>query len=371
MAVNFYPAIGLTGGAAGALDAIDGAGLVDGDRALVVTTTAAYLFQLSGSSGAAESSPDVISPDSNAGTKRWLLVKVVGNTGSPTTNTDGSIPQWNGANTGMLKDGLAVVTTVGDPGVDTSIPTDQAVREAIDAIPASSGTDEFNRSKFVWKDADEVYIGGGKYLHIGTSTQWVYWNSILTKQLTTAAGVEDFWYLYLDDSAIVTAGVALLTAVEFIWSTTAPTWDETKKGYYNSLDRCIFAVRVDAANAIERFWHDGGDYVAEDKYNSVYGPTDVDQTFLDVTFNLPSFAEQVNASFVSNFVTASGGSTAYRPNGSAATTGQVVGSATAAGQNVNSHAVQVVSGVGEVKMTSASDSTVIVIQNGWYLPRGM
>lgn len=49
----------------------------------------------------------------------------------PATNHADYLPQWNGADSKTLKDGLAIVTTVGNPGVDTSVPTDQAVREAL------------------------------------------------------------------------------------------------------------------------------------------------------------------------------------------------------------------------------------------------
>ena len=77
MAINFYPATALTGGGSDALDAIDGAVLADGDAAFVVTSTACYIYSLNATSGAAESSPDVISPDANAGTKRWILVEVI------------------------------------------------------------------------------------------------------------------------------------------------------------------------------------------------------------------------------------------------------------------------------------------------------
>jgi hypothetical protein len=49
----------------------------------------------------------------------------------PATNTDNYIPQWNGANSKTLKDGLSITTTIGEEGVDTAIPTEQAVREAI------------------------------------------------------------------------------------------------------------------------------------------------------------------------------------------------------------------------------------------------
>lgn len=77
MASNFYGATSLIGGGAGALDAIDGAALVDLDGAFVVTASGVYFYTLSASSGAAESSPGVISPDTNAGTKRWIRQAVL------------------------------------------------------------------------------------------------------------------------------------------------------------------------------------------------------------------------------------------------------------------------------------------------------
>lgn len=71
--INFYPATVLTGGGTGALDKIDGAGLNEGDVAVVVTNSGVLHYFLNASSGEAENSPYVISPDSNAGTKRWVL----------------------------------------------------------------------------------------------------------------------------------------------------------------------------------------------------------------------------------------------------------------------------------------------------------
>lgn len=63
----------LTGGSA-SLDDIDGNDLSDGDAAIVVTATNSYHYTLDASSGASESSPDIIAPDTNPGTKRWILV---------------------------------------------------------------------------------------------------------------------------------------------------------------------------------------------------------------------------------------------------------------------------------------------------------
>lgn len=79
VAGNKYTA--LTGGGVGALDAVAGTGLADGDIAIVMTGTAIYFYQLDADSGLTESSPTVIAPDIDAGTKRWILQQV------PQTNT--------------------------------------------------------------------------------------------------------------------------------------------------------------------------------------------------------------------------------------------------------------------------------------------
>lgn len=77
MANNFFPVITLTGGGVGALDNIDGNALVEGDAAFAVTGTLTRIYRLNATSGVTEDSPDIIAPDTNAGTKRWILVGVV------------------------------------------------------------------------------------------------------------------------------------------------------------------------------------------------------------------------------------------------------------------------------------------------------
>jgi hypothetical protein len=73
MANFVYGAIGLIGGSDGFLDKIDGTNLNDGDSAIVVDSNYAYIYRLDATSGATENSPYIISPDTNAGTKRWIL----------------------------------------------------------------------------------------------------------------------------------------------------------------------------------------------------------------------------------------------------------------------------------------------------------
>uniref|UniRef100_A0A6M3INS2 Uncharacterized protein n=1 Tax=viral metagenome TaxID=1070528 RepID=A0A6M3INS2_9ZZZZ len=75
MAKTVYIKTGLTGGTSTDLDGIDGSDLLDGDFCFVhITNNLCYFYLLDSDSGAAESSPTVISPDLNAGTKRWILL---------------------------------------------------------------------------------------------------------------------------------------------------------------------------------------------------------------------------------------------------------------------------------------------------------
>ena len=83
MSVKTYGRIALIGGSSGALDEYDADNLNEGDRCLTVLSTGKYYFhRLNATSGAAESSPDVIKPDSGggvspyAGDKRWLLIEL-------------------------------------------------------------------------------------------------------------------------------------------------------------------------------------------------------------------------------------------------------------------------------------------------------
>jgi hypothetical protein len=52
-------------------------------------------------------------------------------TQGPASSTNGYIPQWSGTIGNKLSTGLLLTTSIGTPGVDTSIPTEKAVRDAI------------------------------------------------------------------------------------------------------------------------------------------------------------------------------------------------------------------------------------------------
>ena len=78
MAKEVYIRTALTGGTTDALDGIDGAQLNDKDVCLVFASNVSYIYQLDASSGETESSPDIIAPDTNPGTKRWILQNAYG-----------------------------------------------------------------------------------------------------------------------------------------------------------------------------------------------------------------------------------------------------------------------------------------------------
>ena len=86
MSNKVYGAIDYDGGTAGAMDALDGDLLSDGDMCIVIHDVAnqCLMYTLNSTSGVTESAPAIISPDSNAGTKRWILSDVYGYDGSNT-----------------------------------------------------------------------------------------------------------------------------------------------------------------------------------------------------------------------------------------------------------------------------------------------
>jgi hypothetical protein len=111
---------------------------VDGSA---VTTSLDYKInhipEMVGDSGSGGTAGLVPAPDAGDATKylkgdgSWASPAGTGDVIAPATNTDAKVPQWDGANSKTLKDGLTVVTTLGSPGSDTSIPTEKAVRSAI------------------------------------------------------------------------------------------------------------------------------------------------------------------------------------------------------------------------------------------------
>jgi hypothetical protein len=230
-----------------------------------------------------------------------------------------------------------------------------------------------NRPKFEYKDANEVTVGPGQYHHAGTTTQMVYWTSGL--DITVSATGADWDYLYIDDSAVVTAGTSLLTASELIFSTTEPIWSDAKMGWYNGNDRCIFAVYCTGAATQLPFNHDGGRLVSFEDNQSIRSTADLDTTWTDVTAICPKGCGQVEVGFESYCTDGTPYYAYWRKDGQTGTSGHFITYMNNAGDNSDSNgaiARVMVStgGVFEVKHSVSSDGQLGCKQVGWYLGRG-
>jgi len=103
-----------------------------------------------------------------------------------------------------------------------------------------------------WKDADEIYVSSGA-LHIdnGTAENIYCAQSQLTKQLTSLSN--STWYaIYVDppDNGLT------LAAADIEYSTTMPTYDQAKRGWYHGTNtdwRCIGFVKSDGSGNVLPF----------------------------------------------------------------------------------------------------------------------
>lgn len=185
---NVYAATSLTGGAAGALDLIDGTVLADKDSAIgFVQGGGIYFYVLDADSGAAESSPSVISPDANAGTKRWILHD------SLTSFGGGYLKLAGGTMTGAIAMGSRKVTGLGAPSTNG------------DAVRATTKITEANLESAVdLKHAAVTLVAGATSNILSLSTQALSVktqnaNLVLAGPTSGAAAAPTFRALTADD----------------------------------------------------------------------------------------------------------------------------------------------------------------------------
>ncbi len=172
-----------------------------------------------------------------------------------------------------------------------------------------------SRSSFDYSSATQILIGAGEYeVDDGSAPTNYYWDSQITFTIgsggsnaaSSAAGTSQWQYLYIDDSAI---SASPLVAASFLNSTTAPTYNQTKHGWYNGSDRCIFAFYIDSSGDIEKWFHDGGDYVMfSTNFNNgrTAGPNG---SYQAITIMMPAFTIKAECNF---YIDAQLGSRSYQ-----------------------------------------------------------
>ena len=239
------------------------------------------------------------------------------------------------------------------------------------------------RSSFAYSDADTLLIDPGSYHHSGTSEQIVYWNSQITFNLGTSSGSNadntvlgnDEWhYIYLDDSAIVTQGSPLLDADCFLNSTTVPTYSNAKHGWYNGDDRCIFAIRTNGSAQMLEFYHDGKDFIEYDAQIEISeGTLTPNSSWVTGTFIVPDFGDGQRVLCTFKIGTTATDLVYYRKKGSSNATGNLIGEIvnSTAQRTINTRSVTI-DGSQQIEVTvSNATDTINAYANGWYLPRGM
>jgi hypothetical protein len=273
---SIYAANRLTGGTDGCLDYIDGNEVSDGDCAFVTDAIAnrIYVYSLDATSGAAQAEPTVIAPVLNAGTKRWLLQNWI-------VNNLVSYGVLQGQST-ELPSGTERSTTINELSTDGTLAgdsddataTEKAIKTYADALVAGGAITLtevpgwFVRPFVVWASDTSIQINGGAWVIDDGTARLVYNTDSLTfilgntgsNSASTALGNSELHWIYIDDSTLTDTQTEI-TEVNFLNSTTAPTWSGTKQGWYNGADRCIFMIRTDSIADIRKFMVKKGNWV--------------------------------------------------------------------------------------------------------------
>jgi len=183
---------------------------------------------------------------------------------------------------------------------------------------------------------------------------------------SSTLGADETHYIYIDDSKVVTLGTNLLTETEFISSLTAPSWSESKHGWYSGSDRCIFAVLTDSSSNVREFFHDGGAEVFHaDDAADLTATNLADATFTEVSLSIPAFSTKAQV-----FATSSA-----TPGWQWETTDQVESTAhllisTGDKDQVTTVMTNSAQKIGCKPNTGGAETLAIDTQS-WFLPRGM
>lgn len=232
-----------------------------------------------------------------------------------------------------------------------------------------------SRAQFTHVDDDTINIGAGVYIHHGTTSQMVYWNTAAPGLVLDMTGLtnNNWYYVYIDDSAVVTAGTNLLTASEFTYNDTAPAWDDTKKGWYNGSDLCIFAFKTDATGDILKFHH-SNDLVMDDieNTNELSGNIATDWSSTATLWFIPEFCTK--AEILVAYTRIDVNSTVrWRQGSSSSTDGLYIGDV----DEDDPELTQVITVITDssrridVKDDDAGSNTIVIYTHGWYFPIGM
>lgn len=259
--------------------------------------------------------------------------------------------------------------------VNSGATATQWVTLDVDALTRRKG--ELHRARFEKVGSTTLRIHSGVY-DLDAKGKNVSWDTYLDKGLS---GTNGWRYIYLDYDQITGTTV---TASGILESSTAPTYDESKHGWYNGNDRCILCVYV-SGGAIYNFYHDGSDHieyqddvdhsaVTSSNYVTVTVPPlgsvgNRGAIFGEFTFKL--YAEGADTNSATFYVSAAEGSghlLGTVEGGDTPTTDEhVSGNKRIACYKANSTTMQIY----VIKIGGSANISCTTYTNGWYLPVGM
>jgi len=282
---------------------------------------------------------------------------------------DGLITDLNSAHTTTRGDLIYKgASAVGRLAVGTS--GEVLVSDGTDPTWGMPSAKTFMRPYFTYNGGATAYTikaAGGQYW---CKDKYCYWNSELTTAAIGSPAADDWFYLYLDYSAI-TSGTAI-TNSEFLWADTEPAFNHTYNGWYNGDDLCIFAVLCNSVpNNIVEFFHDGGSLVSY--YDEIPDYTNADpgtDFSTEVTFSAPSFVRRVKCYFLTTYVDGAPGYSYWRNTDSAAGT-IIVGTVAAGTTKSTMESVVYCNASSKIDIAVSANDTVSVQTLGWYLPSGI
>lgn len=138
----------------------------------------------------------------------------------PATTTENKLPQWDSTQK-TLKDGLALTTSIGNPGSDSLIPTEQAVAEAIESLQTGwvpsgetwtyAGVDAPSYAFIVAGDKSAKYYPGMKVKITQTSVRYFIITKVeaATDTIITIYGGTDY---VLDDATLTSPCFSMMRA---------------------------------------------------------------------------------------------------------------------------------------------------------------
>jgi hypothetical protein len=237
-----------------------------------------------------------------------------------------------------------------------------------DALAMTADTAKiYERSAlFTWASATTITVQSFTYFHNGTLKQYVYSNASISWS-PSVSGTQ-WYYVYLDDSAIVTAATNVITSTQLLASTTAPTWSDAKQGWYSGSDRCIFAF-LSASAVIEEFWQEGDFVLFPTETTEMSAQT---STFpVDVTLTMPGFSTGAMVSLVGRHGT-DVPDIFWEPKGNAGTGSIAVKlDATVVQHNTIFRVITDTSQRITLRATTSGTGGQNLYQSGWFLPIGM